>query len=88
VEAMMSKSLKLFVSTMTVALARSALACPMCKDSIPTSDAAASGSLPGGFNFSVYYMLIGLFVTLALVTGVIVKGVRSTPVALRTLPRK
>ena len=59
-----------------------AFACPMCKDSIPNSDAAVTGSLPSGFNVSVYYMLIGLFVTIALVTGVIVKGVRSTSVSL------
>jgi p-aminobenzoyl-glutamate transporter AbgT len=55
-----------------------ALACPMCKDSIPNSDAQEAGSLPGGFNLSVYYMLVGLFVTIGLVTGVITKGVRST----------
>jgi hypothetical protein len=59
-----------------------ASACPMCKDSIPNSDAQEAGSLPGGFNMSVYYMLSGLFVTIGLVTGVITKGVKSTNAAM------
>ena len=62
----------------TVLPAALALACPMCKDSIPNSDAQQAGSLPGGFNFSVYYMLIGLFVTLGISVGVITKGILST----------
>jgi len=53
-------------------------ACPMCKDSIPNSDAQQAGSLPGGFNFSVYYMLIGFLVTLGISVGVITKGVLNT----------
>ncbi|HEY7088198.1 MAG TPA: hypothetical protein VH518_08930 [Tepidisphaeraceae bacterium] len=53
-------------------------ACPMCKDSIPNSDAQQAAGLPGGFNVSVYYMLIGLFVTIGISTTVIMKGVRST----------
>jgi len=66
----------------------SASACPMCKDSV--SDTARTGdftgrggqqSLPGGFNTSIYYMLIGLFAATGLVIGVIVKGIRGTPVA-------
>lgn len=55
-----------------------ASACPSCKDSIPDSDAIQPANLPGGFNFSIYYMLAGLFVTIALVATVIAKGVRST----------
>lgn len=55
-----------------------ATACPMCKDSIPNSDARNPESLPGGFNTSVYYMLGGLFATIGLVSNVITKGVRST----------
>jgi len=66
----------------------SAPACPMCKDSV--SDTAQTGdftgrggqqSLPGGFNTSIYYMLIGLFAASGLVIGVIVKGIRGTPAA-------
>jgi preprotein translocase subunit SecG len=68
-------------------------ACPMCKDSI--SDTARSGdfagrgaeqALPGGFNTSIYYMLIGLFATTGLVVGVITKGIRSTNAAHRSAP--
>ena len=64
-----------------------ASACPMCKDSIPYTENAAnagqnSGSLPGGFNYSVYYMLGGLFLTLGVASAAIYKGIRSTSVAL------
>lgn len=54
-----------------------ASACPMCKDSIPNSDAQQASALPGGFNASIYYMLGGLFATSSLVLGVVVKGVRN-----------
>jgi uncharacterized membrane protein YbjE (DUF340 family) len=52
-----------------------AIACPMCKDSIPNSDAQQAGSLPGGFNTSVYFMLIAFFAMVGLSVGVITKGV-------------
>src|SRR3954467_9933673 len=56
-----------------------ASACPMCKDSIPNGESAAqAGSLPGGFNTSVYILLLGLFATIGLMTLGIVRGVRST----------
>jgi hypothetical protein len=59
-----------------------ASACPMCKDSIPNgeSNAAQAGSLPGGFNTSVYFLLSGLFATIGLMTLGLVKGIRSTNV--------
>ena len=41
-----------------------ALACPFCKDSIPSSDAQSSASVPGGFNNSIYLMLGGFVVTM------------------------
>lgn len=65
-----------------------AIACPMCKDSIPNTDAQSAGTVPGGFNASVYYMLGGLFATIALVIGVITKGVRSANVARVVPPTK
>ena len=55
-------------------------ACPMCKESIPNSDAQEAANLPGGFNMSVYYMLGGFFMTLGLVSGLVVKGVRNANV--------
>src|SRR5882724_4017147 len=61
-----------------------ASACPMCKDSIPNGEtnAAQAGSLPGGFNTSVYILLVGLFVTIGLTTLGLVKGIRSTNVRI------
>ena len=54
-------------------------ACPMCKDSIPNGETAAqAGSLPGGFNTSVYILLVGLFATIGLMTLGLVRGIRST----------
>jgi hypothetical protein len=50
----------------------------MCKDSIPNSDAEQAASLPGGFNFSIYYMLAGLFSVMAMMGFVITKGIRTT----------
>jgi len=60
------------------------LACPMCKDSIPNSDAASAGGVPSGFNVSVY-LLLGTFLgVLTLVLGGIWKAVQSTPVMPRS----
>jgi len=75
----MNKRLLTTIATTALTLLPSVLfACPMCKDSIPNSDAQQAGSLPGGFNFSVYYMLIGFLVTLGISVGVITKGVLNT----------
>ena len=57
-------------------------ACPGCKDSIPnsvTADGGPGGPTPGlpvGFNYSIYVMLAGLFSVMAMVGGIIYKGVR------------
>ncbi len=60
------------------------LACPMCKDSIPNSDAAAQGGVPTGFNTSVY-LLLGTFLgVLTLILGGIWKAVQTTPVTPRS----
>ncbi len=62
---------------MVVALAGLASACPMCKDSIPNSEAPIpGGSLPHGFNTSVYSMLVGFLTVLGMIIGVIVRGIR------------
>jgi hypothetical protein len=57
-------------------------ACPMCKDSISDSDAERAMALPSGFNYSVYYMLGGLFFAIAMVSTTLVRAVRGTPVKL------
>ena len=58
--------------------AQVASACPMCKDSIPGSDAAQAGSVPGGFNQSVYLLLGGLFTCIGMMVTTIVRAIRST----------
>jgi len=55
------------------------IACPMCKDSVPNSDAQSAGGLPGGFNTSVYLILGTFLGVLTLVLGGIWKAVQSTP---------
>src|SRR4051794_30061581 len=61
-----------------LAMSCATYACPMCKDSIPNSDASAAVALPTGFNYSVYTLLVGFLVVLASVSGMIFKAVRET----------
>jgi len=61
-----------------LAFCGAAMACPMCKDSVPNSDAQSAGGVPTALNTSVYLMLGTLFAMLGVVGTVIVKGVRST----------
>jgi hypothetical protein len=71
--------MKRFIVSVSLLICSIASACPMCKDSIPNGETAAqAGSLPGGFNTSVYIMLVGLFATIGLMTLGLVKGIRST----------
>ena len=55
-----------------------AIACPMCKDSVPNNDAQTSTGVPTALNTSVYLMLGTLFAMIGVVGTVIVRGVRST----------
>ena len=72
-------ALSVVVMLSALALATSAsFACPMCKDSIPSSDAAQAGSLPIGFNHSVYFVLVGFLTVLGSVIALIVKAIRDT----------
>lgn len=67
---------------LTLALAGAALACPNCKDSITsTADGGSTGGLPAGFNYSIYFMLLGLFAVLGFVGFTIVKAVRTSDAA-------
>ena len=68
-----------------VGLADMSRACPSCKDSVAEGgvDGGPGGPTPGlpaGFNYSIYTMLIGFFSVLGLVTGIVVKGVRSAEI--------
>ncbi len=91
----MKKFFLLLAAFAAQALAGVASACPMCKDSIssaagPGGDfgggggpgAMSGGGLPGGFNSSVYIMLLGLFGTLGMVGYQVVKGARATNAAM------
>jgi len=62
-----------------------AAACPMCKDSLSTTPAdSTSASLfagggagvPGGFNYSIYTMILGFFTALGVVAFNVIKGIR------------
>jgi hypothetical protein len=68
----------LLTVALVLAICGVASACPMCKDSIPNADGTSTANLPGGFNLSVYTMLVGFFSVLGLVSTMLVKGVRST----------
>src|SRR5436190_21972767 len=86
----MKRCTLILVASITLSVAGLAAACPMCKDSIPNGEAATAqqaGSLPSGFNYSVYYMLSGLFVTLGLISTIVYKGIRSTNVSIPRIPR-
>jgi hypothetical protein len=74
------KRLSLILSIVLILCINAAvLACPMCKDSVPNSDASQPTGLPGGFNTSVY-LLLGTFLgVLTLVLGGIWKAVQTTP---------
>lgn len=70
--------MKRVILILTICLTASlpAVACPNCKDSIPTSDAQAASALPGGFNTSIYYMLGGFVAVLGGVINLIVRTAR------------
>lgn len=59
-----------------------AVACPNCKDSVPTGASEASGmgdvsgGLPGGFNTSIYVMLTAFVGVLGFVGFTLYRGIR------------
>ena len=75
---LMSRFSPLLTVLVMLALCGAAVACPMCKDSIPSSDAQAAGALPGGFNISIYVMLSGLFAVIAGFGFFVVRTIRQT----------
>ena len=77
----MTRYTPLLTFVLTLALCGIAAACPMCKDAIPSSDAQAPGSLPGGFNLSIYYMLGGLFAVIGGFGFFVVRTIRQTDAA-------
>lgn len=79
---MMRRLLPILALALVIALtASAALACPMCKDSVPSSDAQAVGGVPSGFNNSIFLMLGGLFLVMGFIGFTIIRGIHSTPSA-------
>ena len=64
----------IFVSLAMLVMTTAAWACPLCKDSVPSSDAQSPGGVPGGFNTTIYLMLGSLFAVIGMVTMTLVKG--------------
>ena len=75
----MRRLLPILVFALTLALSGAVLACPMCKESVPASDAQAAGGVPAGFNNSIFLMLGGLFVVMGFIAFTIIRGVRTAP---------
>jgi hypothetical protein len=72
----MKRFLLMLILTAALLLPTSAIACPMCKDSIAETEAQAGSSLPGGFNASIYLMLGSFIGALGICGGAIVKGIK------------
>lgn len=70
----------LFVLAICLLIVSAASACPMCKDSLATAkndmQNTGGGSVGGGFNNSIYTMLVGFFGAVGLVTFNLVRGIR------------
>jgi hypothetical protein len=76
---------------LVLGLAAVAEACPGCKDSVSGAASADGGDgptpgLPSGFNTSIYVMLAGLFSVMALVAGIVIKGIRGAERPARGFP--
>jgi hypothetical protein len=84
----MRRILPLLTTVLVLGINSALMACPMCKDSIPNSDAASTGGVPVGFNYSVYTLLVGFLAVLGFSTMVIVKGIAATPRGFPVEPKK
>ena len=63
---------------MLAAAAGIANACPMCKDSIPATDAQNFQAMPAAYNWSVYFFLMGLFSVMGFLGFNIIRAIRTT----------
>ena len=73
----MRRLMLLMVIAATLMFASGALACPFCKDALPSSDAMVANGVPGGFNNSIYFMFISLFSMMGWVAFTLVRGALS-----------
>ena len=80
----MKRFTPLLTSLLTLTLTTAAWACPMCKDSIPSSDAQAPGGVPAGFNTTIYLMLGALFCMIGMISMTLVRGARGVNAPTRS----
>jgi hypothetical protein len=66
----------LLAAVVVIAFAGIASACPLCNDSIASTDSAGSPGISDAFNTSIYVMLGSFLGVLGLVAGIIIKGIR------------
>ena len=71
-----------FVIALMLLTAAGAFGCPMCKESVPSSDAQTAGGVPSGFNNTIFLMLGALFCVIAMIAFTLVKGARSSGAAM------
>jgi len=74
----MRRFIPILVVVLNLLVAINLYACPFCKDSVPNSDAQATGGVPSGFNNTVYIMLLTFFCMIGMVTFTLVKGARTS----------
>jgi hypothetical protein len=84
--------MKRFIATLVLLTASTgAFACPLCKDSVPNAEGSSGPmkdnytsngeNISGGINKSIYLFLGGLFGTLGLISTVMFRSIRNTPMA-------
>jgi ABC-type anion transport system duplicated permease subunit len=70
----------LFVIAIVLLIGSAAHACPMCKDSLATAKNdlknVGGASVGGGFNNSIYLMLLGFFGAVGIVAFNVIRGIR------------
>jgi di/tricarboxylate transporter len=58
-------------------ISTAAMACPMCKDSVPNNDGQSAAMVPGAVNNSIFLMFAAFAASLGMITWTLVKGARS-----------
>ena len=82
---------KLLAILVVLTASSGAFACPLCKDSVANREGdtgplktnfnSNGENISGGINKSIYFMFAGLFGVLGMITTVVFKSIRHTPVA-------
>ena len=77
---------RLFVLVVLLASAGAAVACPNCKEAIPTTDVQQASSFGSGMNLSIYYMFAGFFLAIGICVRAMYKGAKSAPARIPVEP--